>query len=399
MSEGGVSEAPESDAGELEQFAVRVVPRIGSLEAETWDACAGGDDPFVSHAFLLALEESDSATAEEGWLPQHLVVERGDEILAAAPTYIKGHSYGEYVFDWSWANAYQRAGLSYYPKLQCCVPFSPVGGQRLLVRPDQDREKLSKVLLSAMVQLTDEADLSGAHVTFCTQDEYDLAGDMGLLQRNGVQYHWFNDGYESFDDFLGALLGRKRKAIRKERREALSHGVELRAITGDDLKPEHWDAFYEFYLTTIDRKWASPYLTKDFFHMIGDTMKDQIVLMMAEDDGEPVAGALNMLGGEALYGRYWGCTGRYRFLHFELCYHQAVEFAIEHGLSRVEAGAQGQHKIQRGYIPVPTYSVHFLTHPEFRRAIDAFLEREREALAEDRAHLMEQSPFRKHRHG
>jgi len=384
-------------SGESEQVAVDVVSSIGALDAAQWDACAGDADPFVSHAFLHALEESGSATAEEGWLPQHLVVKRDDRIVAAAPTYVKGHSYGEYVFDWSWANAYQRSGLSYYPKVQCCVPFSPVGGSRLLVREGEDQQKLQRVLLSAMVQLTDNADLSGAHITFCTEEEYELAGELGLLQRNGVQYHWFNDGYETFDDFLGALLGRKRKAIKKERREALSHDVRIRPVTGDDLKPEHWDAFFEFYHSTIDRKWSSAYLTRDFFHMIGDTMRDRIVLMVAEEDGEPVAGALNMLGEDALYGRYWGSSGRYRFLHFELCYHQAVEYAIAQGLARVEAGAQGQHKIQRGYIPVPTYSAHFLAHPEFRRAIGSFLEREREALAEDRKQLMAQSPFRKHR--
>lgn len=389
--------SPQASTSDREQVMVEVVPSIGALDAAQWDACAGDADPFVSHAFLLALEESGSATGEEGWLPQHLVVRRDDRIVAAAPTYIKGHSYGEYVFDWSWANAYQRAGKRYYPKVQCCVPFSPIGGPRLLVRPGEDREKLQRVLLSAMVQLTDQADLSGAHITFCNEQEYELASELGLLLRNGVQYHWFNDGYETFDDFLGALLGRKRKAIKKERREALAHDVTIRAVTGDDLRPEHWDAFFEFYQSTIDRKWSSPYLTKDFFHMIGETMSDRIVLMLAEDGDEPVAGALNMVGKDALYGRYWGCQGRFRFLHFELCYHQAVEYAIEHGLSRVEAGAQGQHKIQRGYVPVPTYSAHFLAHPEFRRAIGDFLEREREAMSEDRAHLMSQSPFRKHR--
>ena len=389
--------SPPGSTSDREQVMVEVVPRIGALDAAQWDACAGSADPFVSHAFLHALEESGSATGEEGWLPQHLVVRRQDRIIAAAPTYIKGHSYGEYVFDWSWANAYQRAGKRYYPKVQCCVPFSPVGGPRLLVRPGEDRDKLQRVLLSAMVQLTDQADLSGAHITFCTEDEYALADELGMLLRSGVQYHWFNDDYDTFDDFLGALLGRKRKAIKKERREALAHGVTIRPVTGDDLRPKHWDAFFEFYQSTIDRKWSSPYLTKDFFHMIGYTMRDRIVLMLAEDDGQPVAGALNMLGEDALYGRYWGCNGRFRFLHFELCYHQAIEFAIEQGLARVEAGAQGQHKIRRGYVPVPTYSAHFLAHPEFRRAIGDFLEREREAMAEERAYLMNQSPFRKHR--
>jgi uncharacterized protein len=382
---------------EREEFAVRIVGDIGSISAKEWDACAGPDDPFVCHAFLHALETSGSASGEEGWLAQHLVIEIDGVIAAAAPSYIKGHSYGEYVFDWSWANAYRRAGKPYYPKLQCCVPFSPVGGPRLLVREGHDRVKLQRVLLSAMVELTRQGDLSGAHVTFCERDVFEAAGEIGLLQRTGVQYHWFNDGYEDFNDFLGALIGRKRKTIKRERREAQGSGVSLRALTGDEIEPRHWDAFYEFYQSTIDRKYASAYLTKDFFHRIGETMPERIVLMLAEDGRRPVAGALNLLGSKALYGRYWGCVGRYRFLHFETCYHSAIDYAIEHGLERVEAGAQGQHKIQRGYVPVPTYSAHFIAHPEFRQAIGGFLSRERMAMEAERDALMQQSPFPEHR--
>ncbi|MCA9623599.1 MAG: N-acetyltransferase [Myxococcales bacterium] len=388
-----------SEAGaEPQGVAVRVVSRIDEIDAAAWDACAGDEDPFVSHAFLHALEESGSASADEGWLPQHLVIEGADgRIAAVAPTYVKGHSYGEYVFDWSWASAYRRAGIEYYPKLQCCVPFSPVGGSRLLVRPDATEVPYRRVLLAAMVEMTVQSDLSGAHMTFCTEEEYDLAGELGLLQRTGTQYHFFNEGYESYDDFLAALLGRKRKVIKRERREAQSCGATVRAITGDELRPEHWEAFYGFYLSTIDRKWASPYLTKDFFFRIGETMPERIVLMLAEQDGQPVAGALNLLGKKALYGRYWGSSADHKFLHFETCYHRAIELAIELGLERVEAGAQGQHKIQRGYVPVPTYSAHFIVHPKFRRAIDDFLQHERQALAEERRALMAQSPFREHR--
>jgi predicted N-acyltransferase len=376
-----------------EEIAVRVVSRVEELDAAQWDQCAGDDDPFVSHKFLHALEASNSATPEEGWLPQHLAIEQNDELIAVAPVYVKGHSYGEYVFDWSWASAYRRAGVEYYPKLQSCVPFSPVPGRRLLVKPGEDYDKLSHTLVAAMLELGRQSKMSGVHVTFCSEDEWNMCGESGMMQRTGVQYHWRNAGYETYDDFLGALLGRKRKQIKRERREAQSCGVELRVLRGGDIEPAYWDAFHEFYLHTIDRKWSSAYLTRDFFTRIGETMADRVVLMMAFEGGKPVAGALHMIGSEALYGRYWGCNKRFRFLHFELCYNRAVELAIELGLKRVEAGAQGQHKIQRGYVPVPTYSVHWLRHPEFRRAVGGFLEREREAMAEERAILMEQSPY------
>ena len=381
-----------------EQIAVRVVPEIADIDAAAWDACAGDSDPFVRHAFLRALEESGSAVPEEGWLPQHLSIEEEGRVVAVAPLYVKGHSYGEYVFDWSWASAYRRAGHEYYPKLQCCVPFSPVGGTRLLVRPDVDRDKYAQGLVVAMLQLAERHDCSGAHISFMDKSEWDMCGEVGLLQRTGVQYHWHNDGYGSFDDFLGALIGRKRKTIRQERRKAQSGGAEIRALRGDDIKPSHWEAFHRFYLRTIDRKWASAYLTKDFFHQIGETMGDDVVLMMAFDDGEPVAGALNLLGKKALFGRYWGCSSRHRYLHFETCYYRAIELAIELGLERVEAGAQGQHKIQRGYLPVATYSAHWLAHRGFAEAIGQFLDRERVAMREERAILREHSPFAADRH-
>lgn len=383
-----------------EQFMVQVVPKIAEIDAAAWDACAGDVDPFVSHAFLLALEESGSATAEEGWLPQHLIVGDGKGgVLACAPMYVKGNSYGEYVFDWSWASAYRRAGREYYPKLQSCVPFTPAGGPRLLTHPDGDREQLAKVLVSAMLELAKRHGVSGVHITFCTKEEQALCTELGLLPRVGVQYHWHNNGYSCFDDFLGDLLGRKRKALKKERREAVESGLTIRRLSGDDITTVHWDRFYEFYLSTIDTKWASPYLTRPFFDMIGQTMGHRIVLVVAEDDGRPVAGALNLLGTEALYGRYWGCSEHHRFLHFELCYHQAIEHAIALGLERVEAGAQGQHKIKRGYNPVLTYSAHWLAHPGFRDAIAGFLDDERPAVQREIAELNELSIFAADRRG
>lgn len=377
-----------------QQYAVRAVPRIRDVDADAWNACAGAVDPFVSYAFLDALEESGSATADEGWLPQHLVVEDDDGgVLACAPMYVKGHSYGEYVFDWSWASAFRRAGREYYPKLQCCVPFTPAGGPRLLVPPGADRPELQRVLLSAMLELAKRHKVSGVHITFCQEAEQELCAELGLLSRIGVQYHWHNDGYRTYDDFLGALLGRKRKALKKERRGALEAGLDIRRLSGADITSKHWDRFYQFYLRTIDRKWASPYLTREFFEIVGATMGENVVLVVAEDDGEPVAGALNFVGKEALYGRYWGCTEEHRFLHFELCYHQAIEHAIALGLKRVEAGAQGQHKIKRGYSAVPTYSAHWLAHPGFRNAIDDFLRDERPAVLAEIAALKAHSIY------
>ncbi len=376
------------------QFVVRAVPHIGDIDAVLWDACAGDVDPFVSHAFLLALEESGSAVADEGWLPQHLVVEDGaGGVLACAPLYVKGHSYGEYVFDWSWASAFQRAGHSYYPKLQCCVPFTPAGGPRLLVHEKGDRDPLKRVLVTAMLELAERHKVSGLHITFCEESEQSLAVELGLLPRVGVQYHWHNQGYASFDEFLGATLGRKRKAIKKERKRAHDAGLTIRRLTGAEITPRHWDRFYQFYLSTIDRKWASPYLTRAFFELLGQTMGDRVVLVVAEDGEEPVAGALNLVGKDALYGRYWGCTERHRFLHFELCYYQAIEHALERGLARVEAGAQGQHKIQRGYTAVPTYSAHWLAHPGLRAAVAGFLEDERPATFAEIAALRRHSIY------
>ncbi len=378
-----------------EPIAVAVLSSLKEVSAAEWDACAGPDNPFVSHAFLSALEESGSADAKSGWLPQHLAIRDGEgRLAAAAPLYLKNHSYGEYVFDWGWADAYERAGGDYYPKLQCSVPFTPATGPRLLVRPDSDTETLEGALTAAMVQLASQSEVSSLHITFPTADEFQRFGEAGLLTRVGLQFHWTNQDYRSFDDFLERLTSRKRKAIKKERRKVADSGIKLRVLTGDDIQERHWEAFYRFYLATIDKKWSQAYLTREFFFLLGERMADKVALVIAEDGGDLVAGALNLIGGDTLYGRNWGCDGRYRFLHFEACYYQALEFAIEQGLARVEAGAQGEHKIQRGYLPVETYSAHWIGDAGFRSAVSQFLDRERSMNRHQIAALMAESPFK-----
>jgi uncharacterized protein len=385
---------PDGDA-----YTIRVIDRIAAIPASAWDACAGSDNPFLSYAFLDALEESGSATAETGWLPQHLALEdAGGQILGVAPLYLKGHSYGEYVFDHGWADAYERAGGRYYPKLQCAVPFTPVTGPRLLVHPalgKEGGEAVADALISGMLELARRHKVSSLHVTFPTRGEWERFGEAGFLQRMGQQFHWENQGYSSFDDFLAALSSRKRKTIRKEREAALAGGIAIHTLTGAAIEKRHWDAFFRFYIATSDRKWGSPYLTREFFDLIGARMADRIVLMMAEKNGRPIAGALNLRGGDTLYGRNWGCAGDFPFLHFEACYYRAIDFAIAHGLRRVEAGAQGQHKIQRGYLPSPTYSAHWIRDPGFKRAVADFLARERRAVSHEMDELAELSPFRR----
>ena len=366
-------------------------PHIAEISADEWDACAGGTNPFVSHAFLSALEDSGSANARTGWMPQHAALREGDQIQAVVPMYAKSHSYGEYVFDHSWANAYERTGGNYYPKLQAAVPFSPVPGPRLLTRPGVAPEALGQ----ALIQACEELGLSSIHATFCTPADAEALERAGWLRRLGTQFHWENAGYSTFDDFLGALSSRKRKAIKRERRDANAAGLDFVALRGHEIQPRHWEAFYRFYTSTVDRKWGSAYLNRKFFPMLSERLGDAVVLMMAEKDGTAVAGALNLVGAEALYGRNWGCRGDWPFLHFELCYYRAIDFAIEHGLSRVEAGAQGQHKIQRGYLPRPTHSAHWIAHPGLRRAIAGYLEQERPAVQADMAALAEGSPYRK----
>jgi uncharacterized protein len=376
-------------------YAVRVVSRIADVDAAAWDACAGKGDPFLSHAFLLALEDSGSATAKKGWQPQHLVVEEDDRVLGVAPLYAKGHSYGEYVFDWSWATAAERAGLDYYPKLQSCVPFTPVGGRRFLVHPGAHAETIERVLVGAMLELARTLGLSSAHVTFLTAAEQRRAADLGMLARSGIQYHWPNRGYRSYDDFLGALVARKRKALKKERRRAQESGLAIRTLIGDEVKSEHWDALYRFYRDTTGRKWGrSSYLTREFFDRLGTVLPGRSVLVLAFDGQKAVAGALHLLGDDAIYGRYWGSVADHPFVHFECCYHRAIDLAIELGLARVEAGAQGEHKILRGYLPVETYSAHWLAHRGLREAIGDFVERERHAVRAEIAELAAQSPYR-----
>jgi predicted N-acyltransferase len=386
-----------SSASPGDPVLLRVVSRIDEVAAADWDACALPDNPFVSHAFLKALEDSGSARAETGWLPQHLLLQdRGGTLLGCLPCYLKSHSQGEYVFDHGWADAHMHAGGRYYPKLQVSVPFTPVTGKRLLVRPGPEQTEREALLLQAARQVTDRLGVSSLHITFLTRDEWQLAGELGFLQRTDQQFHWRNEGYRDFEDFLAALTSRKRKAIRKERREALAGGIEIEWVTGRDLTEAHWDAFFAFYMDTGSRKWGSPYLTRACFSLLGQTMADRILLVLAKRSGRYVAGALNVIGPDTLYGRYWGGVADHPFLHFEVCYYQAIEFAIRHRLARVEAGAQGAHKLARGYLPSETYSAHYIADPGLRRAVADFLKRERRAVARDIALLGEESPYRQH---
>jgi predicted N-acyltransferase len=368
--------------------------RIAELAAADWDACAGAGNPFVSHEFLSAMEDSGSANSRTGWLPQHAVLRRdGGEVVGVVPMYAKSHSYGEYVFDHGWANALERAGGNYYPKLQAAVPFSPVPGPRLLRRPGCGVPVAA--MANALEQACQSHGLSSVHVSFCTEDEWNGLGDAGWLRRIGMQFHWENEGYTDFEDFLAALSSRKRKVLRRERRDANAAGLTFHALSGAEITERHWDAFYAFYRSTVDRKWGSAYLTRAFFSLLGERLGNRVVLMYAEKAGKPVAGALNLAGDEALYGRNWGCRGDWPFLHFELCYYRAIDWAIAHGLKRVEAGAQGRHKIQRGYMPQPTYSAHWITHTGLRRAVANFVAEERAGIECEMAALAEQSPFRK----
>ena len=372
-------------------IVARMGDGIASFDAADWDACAGGGNPFLTHAFLSALEDSGSAVAARGWQPVPIAIDGSDGRPAAVlPAYAKGHSQGEYVFDHAWADAYQRAGGRYYPKLQIAVPFTPVPGRRLLKRDPA----LAPALIGAAEAVVREHGLSSAHATFIDPVEVSLFEAAGWLIRADRQFHWVNEGYAGFDDFLGALASRKRKAIRKERTAALD-GLTVEHVTGADLSEAHWDAFWHFYQDTGSRKWGRPYLTREFFSMLGERMADRVLLILALRDGRPIAGALNLIGADALYGRYWGASEEVPFLHFELCYYQAIDAAIARGLAKVEAGAQGGHKLARGYAPTPTWSAHYLPDPRFREAVAAYLEAERTAVAEDIAVLDEMTPFRR----
>lgn len=378
-------------------FQITVHDGIADIGQAAWDACADpSGDPFVSYAFLHACEASGSATPPQGWAPRHLALRDEDNaVLGVMPLYLKGHSQGEYVFDHSWADAYERAGGRYYPKLLGAVPFTPATGPRFLNHPGADRATVRQALIQGAVTLTERLGVSSLHVNFPTETDWRAMNDAGLLPRRDMQFIWRNDGYQSFDDFLAALSSNRRKTIRRERRDAQA-GLDIRVLTGADLNADAWDAFFAFYMDTGSRKWGRPYLTRDFFTRVGQTMADRIALVMAFRDATPIAGALNFIGRDALYGRQWGTLEDVPFLHFELCYYQAIDFAISRGLSRVEAGAQGEHKIARGYLPSPVYSSHFIVDPALRNPVADYLRREGPAVeAEIVALTKDQSPFRR----
>lgn len=381
---------------------IRVFGSLSQIEAADWDACACPEavdgsrpnDPFTTYRFLNALEQSGSVGPGTGWQPQYLTAYVEGRLISCAPLYAKSHSQGEYIFDHNWAHAYERAGGRYYPKLQVAVPFTPATGRRLLVRPGYEGIGQS-ALVQGAVQLAADNQVSSLHVTFCTPEEAKVGTEMGLLPRVSQQFHWLNAGYADFDSFLAALSSRKRKTMRKERAQAQGFGGSIRSYSGDQIRPEHWDAFWAFYQDTGSRKWGSPYLTREFFSIIHETMAQDSHLILAERDGYPVAGALNFIGRDTLYGRYWGCTEHHPCLHFEMCYYQAIDFAIAHQLSRVEAGAQGEHKLARGYLPVETHSLHWLGDAGFAEAVGRYLEAERAAVAEEVEVLTSYGPFRK----
>lgn len=387
--------------GDAEQMLVKVAGGIGAIAADTWDACANPEtlpyNPFLSHAFLAALEQSGSVGAGTGWHPQHLVLETpGGEVAGVMPLYLKTNSQGEYVFDHAWADALERAGGHYYPKLQVAVPFTPVPGRRFLVRPGpaEAEAEAEQILAGAAIAVAQRIEASSVHVTFLTEGEWGRIGKAGFLKRAGQQFHWRNAGYTTFDDFLATLSSRKRKAIRKERAEAQAN-VEIVNVSGAEITEAHWDAFFDFYMDTGMRKWGRPYLNREFFSLLGATLADRCLLVFAKRDGAFVAGALHLIGGDCLYGRYWGETEHHSFLHFELCYYQAIDYAIAHGLSRAEAGAQGGHKLARGYLPETTYSLHWIADPRLEAAVARYLAEERREIGTVNAVLRARGPYRK----
>jgi predicted N-acyltransferase len=385
-----------SDEWPAAGLTIAVTTGLKGVEASEWDRSAGRDNPFVSHAFLSSLEESGCVGGRTGWSPAHILVSReGAGLVAAAPCYLKTHSMGEYVFDGGWGEAYERAGGQYYPKLQVSVPFTPANGPRLLVQPGEDAATLRQILLSALEAVRDQTGCSSIHLTFLQEPDRLAAETHGYLIRTDQQFHWIDEGFGTFDGFLDALASRKRKAIRRERREALAPGIAIEWVTGSAITEAHWDAFFEFYMDTGSRKWGRPYLNRRFFSLIGERMADRILLVLAKRAGRYIAGAINLIGGEALYGRNWGAIENHPFLHFEVCYYQAIEFALARGLKRVEAGAQGEHKLARGYRPVTTYSAHHIADPGLRRAIADYLQRERLYVGHALGEYEEAVPFRK----
>jgi predicted N-acyltransferase len=383
------------------QITITLHDRLSDIGQADWDACAcpetasgRPDDPFTAYRFLKALEDSRSIGTGSGWQPHYLSAEQGGQIIAVAPLYLKSHSQGEYIFDHNWAHAYERAGGRYYPKFQIAVPFTPATGRRLLTRPGFEAVGRGALIEGAR-DVALRNGLSSLHITFCTEEEAEAGAALGLMPRRTQQYHWVNRGYADFEGFLADLSSRKRKAIRKERARAADFGGEIVTLTGDQIQPEHWDAVWTFYQDTGARKWGTPYLTRAFFTRAHDTLRDDILLILALRGGRPVAGAMNLIGASALYGRYWGCIEDHPCLHFELCYYRAIEFAIAQGLQRVEAGAQGEHKLARGYLPVPTHSLHWLRDPGFAEAVAQYLKAERAAVDEDITILTSYGPFRK----
>jgi predicted N-acyltransferase len=406
------------------EITLEAVSSVSQIPAADWDACAspapepaslnGLDtlashgapgyfcadstisyNPFVSHAFFSAVEASGSATARTGWGPRHLLARLDGTIAGIVPCYLKSHSQGEYVFDRGWADAYERAGGRYYPKLQASVPFTPATGPRLLIRNGVDRERIGTALASGLIALCGVTKASSVHVTFARETEAKYLAGHGFLQRTDQQFHWHNGGYGSFDDFLGSLNSRHRKAIKRERRDAVGSGITIHALTGGDITEDAWDAFFDFYMETGSRKWGRPYLTRKFFSLIGENMPEDVLLVMAKRNGRWIAGAINFIGSDTLFGRNWGAIEHHPFLHFEVCYYQAIDFAIQRGLKIVEAGAQGEHKLARGYLPQTTYSAHYIADPDLRRAISDYLKRERAYVAEAGRELADAAPFRK----
>ena len=383
---------------------IRIERSFANIDREAWDSLhgvgrslsEGAFNPFLSHAFLSSLEDSGSATAETGWMGHHLLLETGDgKLVGAVPCYLKSHSQGEYVFDYGWADAFERAGGRYFPKLQASLPFTPATAPHLLFAEGYDPQSVRQVLAEGLITVTNQLNVSSAHVTFIPEDEIGVFEEAGYLHRTDQQFHFLNQSYESYDAFLDTLSSRKRKNLKKERRAALENDISIDWLTGDQLTEEIWDQFFMFYMDTGSRKWGQPYLTREFYSLIGERMARDILLIMAKRDGRYIAGAINFIGSDSLFGRHWGCIEDHRFLHFEVCYHQAIDYAIAQNLARVEAGAQGEHKLARGYVPVTTHSAHYIAHEGFRNAVSEFLAREREDVADMNEILSAHTPYKK----
>jgi predicted N-acyltransferase len=388
----------------MANLTIRIENSFCAISPESWSRLSGASktgaaapyNPFVSHAFLSSLEESGSATLKTGWLGHHLLLENdAGALIGAIPAYLKSHSQGEYVFDHGWADAFERAGGSYYPKLQCTVPFTPATGPRLLVSAGYDPEAVRATLVGGLQEVTRQLGVSSAHVTFLPEEELPAFEGAGYLHRTDKQFHFINEGYADHDEFLETLASRKRKALKKERRTATENGITIDWLTGSDLTEDIWDQFFAFYMDTGGRKWGRPYLTRSFYSLIGERMPEDVLLVMAKREGRYIAGAINFIGSDTVYGRHWGCIEEHPFLHFEVCYHQAIDFALANGLKRVEAGAQGEHKLARGYLPVTTHSAHYIAHQGLRRAVADYLARERQEIEYMNEYLSDHSPFRK----